>query len=373
MMSLRQKARRLLEDTRPSAGVRAALTPLTAAGKLYGGALSARRSLYRKGVLHQETASIPVISVGNLTLGGTGKTPLVEYLCQLLLDEGFTPAVVSRGYGGSLEGSVALVSDGRRTLLTAIEAGDEPVALAKRIPGVVVAIGADRIKAVELSAREAGATVALLDDAYQHLKIRRNLNILLLDATNPFGSSHCLPRGNLREPVSAVADAEVIILTRASRTDPARLAGHIEHLRKLNHGAPIYTASHQPHSLLAWPRGAPHDPWALKGRRVLAFAGIAKPESFFAALTDLGAGVTHSVEFTDHHPYSGGDIERLVNWAKLTNAEALVTTVKDAVRLETYLPLELPLLVLTIRLELADNGGELKKLILERVRPRRRG
>lgn len=366
-MSLKLRLKSFMERGRLGPVASFAASPLTLSGRLYGMALAKRRSLYRSGALKAEVPPIPVISVGNITLGGTGKTPLVELAATLLMESGHRVAVVSRGYGGSLEGRVAPVSDGEKVLLTPREAGDEAVLLARRLKGAVVVLGAERLKAVEYAAREYGATVAILDDGFQHLKLQRCLDILVLDAVRPFGNGYCLPRGTLREPLEAAADADLIIISRVNRIDSQRLSDLNRKLAELNPAAPVFTSTHEPEGVRAWPGGEPEPLKSLTQKKVLAFAGIGKPESFFSTLAELGASVTHTVEFMDHHPYSREDVDRLLSWAKLTHAEALITTEKDAMRLENFLPLELPLLVLSIRLGLLSGEADFKKMLLDRA------
>lgn len=364
-MTIRKQAKELLDGGRPGKASRLALSPLTLMGVVYGRAMLMRRAAYNSGLIKSRKAPVPVISVGNLTLGGTGKTPLCEYIALVLKSSGMKPALVSRGYKGAMEGRVAVVSTGEELLLGPKDAGDEPVLLAKRLPGVPVLLGKDRLKAVREAVRRFGTNVAVLDDAYQHLAIARNLNVLALDAARPFAAGSCIPRGMLREPQSALRDADVIVFTRADRADRERLETLKRKVGEMNPAAMLLTAVHEPESVTEPGGGATDTLLWLKTRKVLAFAGIGKPEGFFATLSNLGAAVTHTVEFEDHHEYSKADIDRLLNWAKLTNAEALVTTEKDAVKLERYLPLTLPLKVLTVRMKIEEGRDAFEQKILE--------
>lgn len=372
-MALRSRVRNLLDSARPNLAARVALSPLTLAGKVYGSALKARRDLYASGTLKSVSAAIPVISVGNLTVGGTGKTPLVELICRLLLAEGLKPVVISRGYRGRLEGKVEVVSDGGKIRLGAEDAGDEPLLMARRLPGVPVVIGAKRAKAVAKAVELGLGDVAVLDDGFQHLALKRDLDILLVDAAKPFGNLHCLPRGTLREPRNALAYADVVVLTRANRVEATKLDALKRQIAKMNPKALVFGAAHEPEALVEWPRGPAEEPKAIARKKVLAFAGIGRPEGFYECLRELGGVVAHTVDFEDHHPYSRDDVERIVHWARLTNAEALVTTEKDAVRLERFLPLDLPLLVLAVRVSLNGGEAEFGRKLAEVARAGRKG
>lgn len=352
--------------TRPAVGpwARLLLLPLTALGWVYGRVGAARRRLYRHGRLRAWRAHVPVISVGNVTVGGTGKTPCVEAVCRLLLGAGLRPAVLSRGYGGTLRGPWAAVSDGDRVLLSAGEAGDEPVLLARALPGVPVLVGRDR----RVTAREAvarfGAQVLVLDDGFQHLRLARDLDLVAVDVTNPWGNGHCLPRGLLREPLAALSDAGLVLLTRTGRADPRRVEAVGRAVRRRCRRAPILPTTHAASRIVDLNTGESSPVAALQDLKVLAFAGIAAPQAFFADLGALGARVVEAVPYPDHHAYTAADVEKLVEWAGLVNAQAVVTTEKDAVRLTPYLPLPVPFLALGIELRVTEGEEVFRKAVL---------
>lgn len=355
--------------TRPATGLpsRVALWPMAALAWLYGGLLAGRRWAYRKGLLPVYRSPVPVIAVGNLTAGGTGKTPCVEKICRILLEAGYRPAVISRGYGGRYRGSCATVADGARVLLGPEEAGDEPVLLARSLPGVPVLIARKRADGAREAVSRHGAQVLVLDDAFQHLRMGRDLDVVTVDAKYPLGNGYCFPRGLLRERPATLKEADLILLTRGTRLPPEVLERSRRLLRAHNGRAPILTAGHASARLTELNRGERAPPEWLRDRKVLAFAGIGAPSGFFGELENLGARVLEAVPFPDHHPYTRQDVQKLVEWAKLMNAEAMVTTEKDAVRLVREMPLEVPLLALGIEIVVQEGEAALAERILEVV------
>lgn len=349
-------------------GARLVLLPLTVAGWLYGWLATARRWAYRHGVFRAYRAPVPVLSVGNVTVGGTGKTPCVDAVCRILLEAGLKPAVLSRGYGGKIPGPWAAVSDGLEVLLNPEQAGDEPVLLARRLPGVPVLVGRDR----RVTAREAvarfGAEVLVLDDGLQHLRLARDLDIVAVDVTNPWGNGHCLPRGLLREPLEALAAADLVLLTRAGRAEPGRVEAVSRVVRRFSREAPVLPSTHASARIVDLHGGETQPTQILAGLKVLAFAGIANPSAFFQDLEALGARVVEAVPFADHHAYTAADVKKLAEWAGLVNAQAAITTEKDGVRLAPFLPLALPTLALGIELEVLDGQEVFRSKVLEAAR-----
>ncbi len=352
--------------SRPALGwvSRLGLGPLAAAAWVYGRVQAVRRWAYRRRLLPSWRAGAPVISVGNILVGGTGKTPCVEAVCRMLLDAGRRPAVISRGYGGRFDGPWAAVSDGDRVLMDPVDAGDEPVLLAARLPGVPVLVGRDRRKPARAAVDRYGADVLVLDDGFQHLRLRRDLDIVTVDVRNPLGNGHCLPRGLLREGPAALADADVVLLTRTRGVDPARIAAVRADLSRYADGAPILCTGHVPVGLVDPASGETRPLRDLSGRKVLAFAGIGYPEPFFRELEALGARVLEAVPFPDHHPYTRADLEQLDRWAGLMNAQVLVTTEKDAVRLAPLLPCRVPVLALQIAFRVDGDPAPLRDRVL---------
>ncbi|WP_025324365.1 tetraacyldisaccharide 4'-kinase [Deferrisoma camini] len=354
-MSLYFWVKDLLSRPALGAGSRVLLAPLAAAGWGYAQIQAARRWAYRRGVLRSEDPGVPVISVGNVAVGGTGKTPCVERICRLLLARGVRPAVLSRGYGGRAEGPVTVVSDGRGEVADWRQAGDEPVLLARRLPEVAVVVGPDRRRTARVAV-ELGAQALVLDDGFQHLRLRRHLDVVTVDVQNPFGNGWCLPRGLLRESPRALADADLVLLTRTRGVPAGRIERTRELVGRYAPEAPILTTSHDPAGWTDLAGGGSLALEALRGRKILAFAGIGDPAAFFRDLDALGLRVVEAVPFPDHHPYSDEDREQLARWARLVNAEALVTTEKDAVRLAGPVPAGAPTYALAIRLRVDDEA-----------------
>ncbi len=300
--------------------------PLSA---LYGSAARLRARWYATGRLAAEALPRPTISVGNITFGGTGKTPFVEYLSRRLRFEGWRPAILSRGYGRRSRG-VVVVGEGAGALVSPEEGGDEPVALARAAaPGVCVVVGERRAQAAA-RALSLGADLFLLDDGFQHLAVRREVDLLLLDASDPFGGGRLPPRGRLREPLGAMARADAIVFTRAERGAPRAEA--LDAVARLAPGRPVFRARLRAAGLRD-ETGAPIAAEALAARRLLAVCGIANPSSFAATLSELGLAAEERLEFRDHQRYGPRELARIRDAAARTGASFAVTTDKDAVKL----------------------------------------
>jgi len=300
------------------------LAPLT---PLYRGAIAARLTAYRRGWLSSSRLPVPVVSVGNLTFGGTGKTPTVIALVRDLVRRGRHPAVLTRGYGRMVAEPVVLVGPDPKA--EARTAGDEPLELAARLPGVPVVVDSDRVRGgVEALTR--GADVVILDDGFQHLRLERDLDLVLVDAGDPWGGGRMPPRGRLREPLSGLTRADAVLLTKVP-TDPAPIVDAVgrvvdEHAP----GTPLLVARLEPSAV----RRA-HDtagPEVLLGARVLAVAGLGRPEGFADLLRTAGAEIVGTRWFADHHAFTGAEIEDAVTAATAAGA-VVVTTAKDAVKL----------------------------------------
>lgn len=361
--------REVLTHPSRSFGGKLLLSPLAVLGWAYGQAQALRRWAYRRGYLRSYRPAVPVISVGNITAGGTGKTPCVEAVCRLLLEAGVRPAVLSRGYGGRLPGPWAAVSDGEQVLVGADQAGDEPVLLARRLPGVPVLVGPDR----RITAREAveryGAQALVLDDGFQHLRLARDLDLVLLDARHPFGSGHCFPRGVLRESGRALADAQVVLFTRTRRANSQRLDALQAAVHEFSPGVPVLRTAHEPRAVVDLVTGQVSPLRDLAELKILAFAGIGTPDAFFQELTELGARVLEAVPYPDHHPFTRADVEQLERWAGLMNAQALVTTEKDGIRLAPFLPARFPVLALRIEMAVVDDPDALRRHVVSVLGP----
>lgn len=315
----------LASGSRTELADRLVLLFLTPFAWLYAAALRLRALLYRCGILKTHRLPRPVVSIGNITVGGTGKTPVTASIARYLLAQGHRVAVISRGYGGSLEGQTCVVSDGATIMLGAAECGDEPYLLASTVPGLMVVIGTDRHAAGQLAMQQLAPDVFLLDDGFQHLRLHRDLNILLLDHSRPFGNGLTLPAGLLREPLSALGRADLVIVTRtpegaATVPDTA--------------GIPACSARHTLVDLLPLHGGAPVPFSRCHDEKVLAFAGIADPESFFAGLRAKGVNLVRTIAFPDHVAYNRERCDEIAAAMRTSGATVLITTEKDGVKLK---------------------------------------
>ena len=366
-----------------------ALAPL---GLLYGAAVRARLRLYRSGILKTERAGAPVISVGNITTGGTGKTPLVEWVARSVAREGLRACVLTRGYGRADESRRVVVSDGERVLAGVEESGDEPRLLAERLKGAAsVVCDRDRVGAARWARENLGAQVFVLDDGFQHLRIARDLDIVTVDATAPWGGGHLLPRGRLREPRAGLARAGCVVVTRADLSeDLDALRAEIERLTegralvvssrvrvsrlrllggggaKIEGGAKVedegdaegqsVASSLQASASSLQASASSHQVSALTGRRVAAFCAIGNPRAFFGQLRREGFELCYERAFTDHHLYGETDVAQVAREAEGRGARALLTTAKDAVKLGGR-EFALPCYVVETELEFEDEGG----------------
>lgn len=342
-------------------------------GRLYELAVRARIALYRRNILKSRDLSRPVISVGNLTVGGTGKTPCVALLASILIGMGERPAIVSRGYRRNSSGRV-LVSDGSRVLCGPEVAGDEPWLLARLCPGAIVIVDADRLAAGVWAEANTGATVFILDDAYQHLRLRRDLDIALIDAADDLESMRMIPFGRLREPLAGLGRADIVIATRSeSLSDRPRFESTLA--RVAGREIPVFYSRHLITAFRGLDPSAPDlDPRSLSGTPVAVFSGIARPERLIADIQALGMSIVLRRDFRDHHRYSAGEIARLMSDAAAAGAEVVITTEKDEANLSGIPESSLTLPVLIARLTLAcediDGLGRLLAGIMKRRRTR---
>jgi tetraacyldisaccharide 4'-kinase len=346
-----------------------ALAPL---GLLYGAAVRTRLGLYRSGFLKTQTVGAPVISVGNITAGGTGKTPLVEWVARSLAREGLRACVLTRGYGRADESRRVVASDGGRVLASVEECGDEPRLLAERLVGVAsVVCDRDRVASARWALENLGAEVFVLDDGFQHLRIARDLDIVTVDASAPWGGGHLLPRGRLREPRAGLARADCVVITRAGMAEDLE-ALRAEILSLSNGRATVVTS--RVRTLDLRPLGSSSeslkidlesraDKVDLEGRAVVepvgAFCAVGNPRAFFAQLRRDGFDLRHTRSFPDHHAFTRSDLEAVAREAVQSGARALLTTAKDAVKLRGF-TLPIPCYIVEIGLEFDDEGALLR-------------
>lgn len=326
--------------------IRALLLPLAL---LYRLGLMAYLAIYSTGLRRRHLLPAQVISVGNLTFGGTGKTPAVIELCRTLTAQGRRVAVLSRGHGGKARGTL-VASDETRVLSSADEAGDEPVMLARALPGVPVLVDRDRRRSGELACREFGPDVIVLDDGLQYWQLERDLDIVVVDAVRPFGSGFVMPMGDLREPISGLRRAGLILLSGVDCLSKAERE-HLENRLAATSGAkPVLGCVRSPVFIRRLGEAQTQPAVTLRGRRAVAFCGIGRPGSFVDALESLGTTVLEYLAFPDHHNYSQADLAQVEESRRAHAAELVITTEKDAARLDAP-PIE-DLYVLGIELEI---------------------
>ena len=327
---------------------------LSAGAGLYGIGACARNALYERGVRKARRAGAPVISVGNITAGGTGKTPFVAWLSRLLRIHKCRPAVLSRGYGKSAKLGV----------------DDENELLSRHVPEVPVVVDPDRLRGAERAVREHGADVLILDDGFQHRRLARDLDIVLIDAALPFGGGHLLPRGLLREPLTALKRAGFFVITRSDLVGPERLDEIKERLAEVAPRTPVAECIHLPSGLREVGAEEPNeDESCLLTNRWLAFCGIGNPDGFRGTLRNLAIEPAAFHAFPDHHVYRPGEVADLVRQAADLHCDGLLTTEKDAIKIERVLsvPLALPIVALQVCIDFPRAAESLCQAILRAV------
>ena len=346
---------------------------------VYRFGVKVRLRLFRKGWREQFNLGTMVVSIGNLTVGGTGKTPVVERFARELTARGRTVAILSRGYksadlkkpqrwtnpvsGEQVTGPPKIVSDGREVLLDAKYAGDEPFMLAKNLPGVAVVVDRNRVRGGRFAVKELGADTLLLDDGLQYLDLAHSLDVVLVDQDAPFGNEYILPRGTLREPPRNLKRADYVFITKCDGEPKDAL---IKRIRRYNKNAEIMQCTHGPKHL----HGVFHDDEQsldfLKGKYIGAISGIARPESFDGLLKKLGGKVLFHTTFADHHAFTSKEIEPFMYRCLTRGVDMIVTTEKDAVRFPRPEELDIPIYYLRIEVKILE-GEEVWERCLERI------
>lgn len=356
-------------DRDQPAGIRFLLGVLKALSCVFGALVALRYFLYRTGLMHRYPLGIQVISIGNVTAGGTGKTPVTEIFARTLAAEGRKVAILSRGYRRKeapwwrrlftqVIDPPLVVSDGKHVLLDSAVGGDEPYMLASNLPGVAVVVDRNRVKAGRYAIKRLGCDTLILDDGFQYQKLKHSIEVVLVDSTNPFGNGHMLPRGILREPARHLARADIIFLTKC-RGDVSEVKAEI---RKYNAVAEIVECNHAPKSLKdVWSREEFPLSW-LQGKTMCTLSGIASPKGFENSLRRLGAKVVWCERYADHHRYDASEILYALNRTADMGADALVTTEKDAVRFPRFETSPVRCLYLRIAIEIlagAENFADI--------------
>ena len=344
-------------------GFSLATPPLALLSFFYG--LGVRLRLLYCGRINGKSLPGFVVSIGNLSVGGTGKTPAAAMLAEWALNKGYRVALLSRGYGGRNKKEVLEVSNDHEVLTGPDEAGDEPFLLAKRLREVPVIISKKRYLAGLLAHNRYKTNFFILDDGFQHLALKRDLDLVLMDAQHPFGNGHLLPWGPLREPVGQLNRADAFLITRSGKE---RSNNHlIDSLNRRFPGRPVFNSDHTPNKIVFPDVNKAYDPDFLKGKRVIAFAGIARPEMFRETLIQLGAEPVFFRGFEDHHAFHPDEIQGLISEKERLKADCLLTTEKDWVRIERLSPDYPGLGYLTIKFTLLSERGKFFGMIKDRV------
>jgi tetraacyldisaccharide 4'-kinase len=329
---------------------------------VYAGGLKLYLLPYRMGVRKQAKLPCPVISVGNLTVGGTGKTPMTQSICEFLQARSLRVCVLSRGYRGANEHGVAVVSTPKRVELDAAAAGDEAYLLAKLLPGVPVVVGKDRRKSGALACRQFQPQAIVLDDGMQFYQLHRDLEIVLVDAQRPFDNGWTLPRGLLREPPSHLRRAGCVVITHADRVEPERLERLKATIRQWTRGKPLFTAQYVIRTLRALDRSGDQPPAWLSGRRVASFCALGNPAGFEEQIERAGGVLVYRARFPDHYAPTMGELNAMIETARAACAEAILVSEKDAVKLPP-LGRPLPFYALTARLTLDDESAFFSRIL----------
>jgi tetraacyldisaccharide 4'-kinase len=346
---------------------------------LYLGIVQVRLYLYQNRILKERQLGCLVISIGNLTVGGTGKTPVVEMFAKALQSGGRRVAILSRGYKSvdrrrknswwekllaqGSENPPRIVSDGKSVLLDSATAGDEPYMLASNLKGVAVVVDKDRVKAGLHAIKNLDADTLLLDDGLQYLHLKHRLDIVLVDRQAPFGNEHLLPRGTLREPPWNLRRASYILITKCDGDSNDEL---VHRIRRYNRTAEIIECRHRPLYLKHVYKDERLPLEYLSELYIASFCGIAAPESFESGLRRLGANIELSRHFADHHRYTERELTQFLQRCVRRDVSAVITTEKDAVRFPLIDPLEVPIYYLRVEIEII-NGQKTWEQCLQRI------
>jgi len=333
---------------------------------VYAGIMKIRALLYQWGILKINQLPCNVISIGNISIGGTGKTPMTIYLARLLKQSGYHVVIISRGYKGSYEQPCAVVSDGTTIFMDARSAGDEPFLMAQKLSNIPIIVGKKRHECGLMAIQKFYPDIILLDDAFQHLSIFRDINILLMDHLNPLGNKHVIPRGILREPKSHIHRAHLIVLTRAPQASDDPLS----QIKPYVENKPIFKCCHVPDQLMqSNDSGAitflPSETFS--NQPVYAFSGIANNNDFLQMLEKLKYQVVGFISFNDHHDYKDADLKTIETDAKNAGARYLLTTEKDFVKISSQIPWSFPLFALGVQLSFGNDSKRFHSTIQARV------
>jgi tetraacyldisaccharide 4'-kinase len=320
---------------------------------LYSFLMQARSRMYANGLFKAERMEVPVVSVGNLTMGGTGKTPVVRSIARILLENNYKPSIISRGYGGLADRKVNVVSDGNTLFLDARQAGDEPRLLAESLPGIPVITGKVRSFPCRFAIEHLGSDILILDDGFQHLSVIRDLDLVLFNATTLAGNHRVFPGGQLREPFSALARAHAFLLTGSTDASRPKTEPFSKFLQDHFPDRPVFLSSYTPSEFREKNQPFPIPPKGLP-TPLYGFCGIAEPLRFRETLTRYGLHLHGFTALKDHQSYSSQLLEKITDSAKAAGAKGLITTEKDMVKLHTH-SLSLPLFCLSMDVHMQES------------------
>jgi tetraacyldisaccharide 4'-kinase len=344
----------------------------------YAGIQKLRGAWYRRQLSSSKRLPCKVISVGNITVGGTGKTPMTMHVANRMKRFGYRVAVLSRGYKGGAEQTETVVSDGQQILMGPEIAGDEPYMHACRLPGIAVIVGKNRFAAGMLAMNTFQPDVIILDDGFQHVRLARDIDLVLLDYRQPFGNLHLLPRGTLREPLKSLTRADAFVLTRSTVGPQIGSLSAADRLKSIAPHCPVFLSSHNLY-FYSVPRRAKasladltrqaisNPPDFLARRRVLAFSGLARNDDFKQSVDNFDCDVTRFLQFPDHHPYSDSDFGSITRAAKQTSAEFLITTEKDYARIAQRTDWPLELIVIGVKISFGKDEERFDEFLKERL------
>lgn len=338
---------------------------------LYKFAVQTKLSLFNWGILRKVKLPAYVISVGNLTVGGTGKTPTAQKIAEIMSNRGYRVVILNRGYRSHWDKNIGVVSDGKQISMTAYEAGDEAYLMAKTLPNIPVIIGKNRAVTGKYAVEHFQAEVIVMDDGYQHWRLARDLDIVLVDTITMFGNGNVLPRGILREPLKNLNRADLFIFTKTNQSSAMNKILLRETIARYNNQAPIAESIHKPQNFVEigeWYNNAGRQIAleSLQGKKVIVFSAIGNPVSFEQTVVSMGVTLLEAVRYPDHHDYGMSEMQYISDRAKELNAVAVITTTKDAVKIPTefiYADREMPLYVLNMEIEITDNYENIEKII----------
>ena len=343
---------------------------------LYGFGARVNLWMYEAGLLTRRKLDCCVISIGNITVGGTGKTPTAQRVAKMIKNLGYRVVILNRGYRSHWDKPLGVVSDGKKIFMTSYEAGDEAYLMAKMMPGIPVVIGKNRDVTGSYAVEKLNAEVIIMDDGYQHWQLKRDLDIVLVDTLNLFGNGNLLPRGILREPLSHLNRADLFLFTKSDQSSQLTRTSLTENIRQYNTKAPIVESIHHAKEFVEiadWYKGIQQNALPLeelKGKRVMVFSAIGNPSSFEQNVSGCGLDIVEAIRYPDHHDYGMLEMQYIGERASKLKADALITTGKDAVKIPTefiYFNREIPLYVMNMDIMVTRNEESFDNMLKETV------